>query len=458
MKLRHFIEVIVVYVALAAINLLLFPQYPGFVGVDPSPYWIGVLLFGFRYGVVAGLMSGLASASLYLAMAWLGIERYQFEDISFYILPALFVIVGVLIGVGVYQYREIIRQLKGEKSVLEVQLAGKETEVTTLTTINSGLEKRIVTRMQTLVTLYEGALSLGETELDVLYRAILKFVSKTLQAESAAIYVKVDDGWRLKESIGWKEYERHLTSLKPREGLTGLAGSGNKIVTIRDFVTPNQNEDILADAVMAGPIHAGEKGEVVAVLSIQDIPFLQFSSASVNLFSFLLDWASRSLGRAKEMETLKEGEIWDSQFNVFSHRYFEQRAGQEWIRSKTYYLPLSMGLVEVLGLDTLSKDAEEQLLLIVAQVLRESCREMDVVARYPDPGIPFAFLLITASATQAAEIQKKILNNFEKLQLGHHNSTFASISIKVGLSNFTPQVPNIDAMNRQAMESLHATV
>lgn len=454
MRLRHAIEILLFYATLAVANHFLFPNFPGFVGIDPHPYWIGVLLFGFRYGVWAGFSAGLISAALYLGMAWLGVERYVFEDLPFYILPILFIIVGTLVGVGVYQYRSRIAELERRVSEQQSLLGRADEENRTVKEINAGLEKRIVTRMQTIVTLYEGARSLSSTDLDLLYPAILHFIMKTLDAEEAAIYVLADGEWRLRVNAGWKPYENHPTQLKAGEGLTGIAGASNKIVTMRDFIGASPKADFLADCMMAGPIRRGERGEVLAVLAIQDLPFLSFNSASVNLFSFLLDWASRSVGQALEVSESKEREIWDATYNVFSYRYFLLRAEQEWLRSRTYYLPLSVGFVRIEGLDPLSQSAEDQLLQIVAQVLRDSCRDMDVVARNNDDNVPFTFLLITASSAQAAEIRQKILDNFAQLRLQENNPVYAGIRMHVGLGDFGPKVPSLDALMHMAQEAV----
>ena len=85
-KYPYLYEIPLVYLLIFGINRLLMPEMTGFIGVDPHPYWIGVLMFGFRYGVVAGLLAGSISAALYLMSAWYFIECYIFEDVSFYLL------------------------------------------------------------------------------------------------------------------------------------------------------------------------------------------------------------------------------------------------------------------------------------------------------------------------------------------------------------------------------------
>lgn len=453
MKVKYAIEILVFYAVMAAVNLFVFPNYPGFVGVDPHPYWLGILLFGFRYGVLAGFSSGLISAVLYLVMSWFGVERYLFEDVSFYVLPSLFVMVGVAVGVGMYKYLQKIRDLEQELSDKQEQLGLQSNEVKTLQNINSGLEKRVVTRMQTLITLYEGARSLSNTNLDDLYKSILNFIARTLGAEEAAIYIHTDTGWQVKESYGWKDYTNHPTHLQPGEGITGLAGLKGKLLTVRDFVSKDAPTDLLADCIMAGPIRGKKPGEVLAVLSIQDIPFLQFNSSTVSLMNFLMDWASRAVQHAMDVTVMQENEIWDPKYQIFSMKYFHSRAHQEWLRSKTYYLPLSVGMVKTTGLADLPADACDKVLSILVEVLKKSCREMDVVAsNTSDLNMPFAILLITASQAQAEETRQQILTRLAEINIPQMDATYANVKIHIGMSHFSPQTKDMDSLIHQAEE------
>ncbi|MDZ4224601.1 MAG: GAF domain-containing protein, partial [bacterium] len=340
-RFSYLYEAPLFFLLLFGVNRVFFPQLPGFVGMDPHPYWIGILLFGFRYGVPAGLLAGVLASALYFYFAWNFLERYLFEDISFYLLPSFFILVGVLVGVGVRHYRETLDRLTRDKEELTRVEKALRDEIKTLKEINIGLEKRIATRMTTLVTLYEGARRLETIQLEDLYPAILEFITKTLDVEKSSLYLKVEGCFVLKKSIGWQDYERRPAEIPMNEGIIGIAGASKKVTSIRDFLQgPSASApSLLGDAMLAGPLRDGENGEVVGVLSIQEMSFLSFNSATLNLFAFLLQWASRSIGRANYISRLKEQEIVDPEYHVYSKNYFFSRASQELIRSKTYYLP-----------------------------------------------------------------------------------------------------------------------
>lgn len=449
-----FYEIPIFYALLLLINRQFLPDSPGFIEVEPHPYWLGILIFGFRYGIAAGLSAGVISSLLYFYFSWFYIERYLFYDASFYALPSWFIIIGTLIGIGVYKYQERISRLTQEKEMLMRNETPLRDEIKTLQEINRGLEKKVVTQMTSLVTLYQGAQQLETPNLESLYPAILQFIARTLEAEEASIYLRASDGWQLKESYGWKEYQQRSKWLKGSEGIIGMAGAKNKIVSVRDFihkgVTPRELPELVGDCIVAGPLRMGEKGEIIGVLAIQKMPFLKFNSATINLLSFLLSWASRSIEHAHYIKDLKTKDILDPQYGVYATRYFMSRATEEVSRSQTYYLPLSFGLVRIHNMESCAPEQKEKLLLIVGQLLKDSCRDIDVVARY-DEAVPFAIIFMTASRNQAVEMKHKILNTFAKLEFKFAQAT---PHLNIGISSFSPQNKHLDSLLMEARNDL----
>lgn len=440
-KFSYFFEAPLFYLLLYGINRVFLPDQPGFYGVSPHPYWAGVLLFSFRYGAGGGFTSGVVSAAALIAPMWFFGERYLFEDASFYVEPGTFVIVGALVGYGIQRYRDRIEDAAREKMALKVRERALQDEIATRTEIISELEKRIVTRMSTIVTLYEGARKLETVRLGELYPAILSFVAKVLEAEEAALYVKDGGVFTLKDSYGWSDAKRWPESFVPGEGVAGGAALTSKIVTVRDFL---QDASTARDALMAGPIKTGEGGDVAAVLCIQKMPFLNFNSASINLFAFLLGWANRSAARASYVTGLKAHEIVDPDYGVYSASYFRLRLEEELQRSKTYYLPLSVGLVGMEGARGMENERRKKIFSAVGQLLRETCRLMDVVAVIPEDDLPFAVLFLTASKAQAEGMKTKILEAYSRLGFP------ASLKMRVGIASFTPQTRDAEQILKEA--------
>ncbi|MEK6544142.1 MAG: GAF domain-containing protein [Elusimicrobiota bacterium] len=446
-------EIPTLFLALYGANRFITPEAPAFVGIEPSPLWAPILLFSLRYGTLPGAISGIIAAAFYLAGTWLSFERYLFEDLSFYALPSLFIIIAAAIGRAAQGYRTRISHLRRQQTDLEKARTLHNERMRAVQDINKELEKKISGRMTTLVTLYEGAKRLDSSDLSEIYQAILQLAAKTLNAQELAIYIKDPAGWRLHKSLGMRSFFKRPELLGDNEGIIGQAAARGKIVSLRDFVKDAAAAALpMLDCIVAGPLKRGPTGEIVAVLAIHSIPFAQFNSAMVNTLDFLLEWGSRSIERALYIIQLRDQEVLDPEFQVYSYAYYESRLAQEFLRSKTYYLPLGVCLIKLAGLGSADKQRQQRTLMALAGILKNSVRDIDIVARYPKPDIPFAVLLSTASQNQTAQIAKTIDANWNPVA----DKTIATL--KIAVADFSPKTSCYQELLDSAEGSLKTTV
>ena len=452
-KISYLYEVPIFYLLLAVLNYLMFPLSPGYIGIEPHPYWSGILLFAFRYGMAAGFFSGVISLVLYFLSTWLLGERYLFQDLPFYFLPSCFVLVGILVGAGIERYRDRLTTLNKLKGQLIGKIESLDVEMNTQREIISGLEKRIVTKMTTLVTLYEGARKLETNNLEDLYQAVVDFVAKTTDATEVALYLKGVQGFEVRTTHGWQNENSWPRKLGFHEGITGRSGTSGKVVSVRDLIKATDEAHLSGlnfnDSLVSGPVRQGEQGEVIGVVSLQALDFLQFNSSTISLFQFLLSWVSRALGRAHYIQNMRKTEIIDPEFGLYTQGHFYARAGEEFARSKTYYLPLSIAMVRVNGLNQLGETQRRTVLLAVGEFLRQMSRGMDVVARLEEREVDFGILMVTTSQPQAEEVRQRILTGFSGLGLK------AQVSLSVEVASFTPQSESVQSLIRKAKEDLH---
>jgi diguanylate cyclase (GGDEF)-like protein len=232
--------------------------------------------------------------------------------------------------------------------------------------------------------------------------------------------------------------------------LVGKAGSEGRAVSLKDWFGADfskawEGRDQV-DAVMAGPLRRGT-GEVIGVFSVQDLPFLSFNSANVNLMMLLLDWASQAIEKAFYFEELRSKSIMDDILNVYNNKYFEDRAEQEFSRSKTYALPFSILLVCVPALQALTVDRQLNLLRALGRLLTEKARKIDIVTKFREPGIPFAILMMTAVEEQARELRGRILEAYAKLGL-------EEAALKIGVGSYAANMESKEAIIEQAKRDL----
>lgn len=413
-------EAPVFYGALMALQRLAFPEDPSFLSVDPSPFWLGLLLFGLRYGLSAGLYAGALSAGLYAFGVKASGEGFRFEDTDFYVRPGLFLLFGAGIGGAADSFRHRIAELRDHIADLTAREQGLTTQVISQQKAMRAIEQQVVSQMSSVVTLYQGSRRLGALDRTQLFEAVLDFFTRALQASKTALYVPRDGRWVLAGKRGWKDAERYPVELAAGEGIVGMAAAQKKPASLRDWLVGSfetgAEVPAEADAIMAAPI-LDPDGEPAAVFAVESMPFLRFNSASLNLLTLLADWGGEAYGKCLQVEELRARSVLDEDFGVHSPGYFAGRLRQEFKRSARQALPFSLLLVRPAPAPDDDAPRRRKYLHALCRVLRESIREEDILARVDDPQAYFAVILQTTVRERAEEVRARVLASFDRLGL-----------------------------------------
>ena len=126
----------------------------------------------------------------------------------------------------------------------------------------------------------------------------------------------------------------------------------------------------------------------------------------------------------------------DGLTGLYNRRYLDERLAAEFRRHRRHRRPLSVALADIDFFkrinDKLSHAIGDETLKALANVLRQNCRETDVVARYG--GEEFAIILLELEAVGAARVCEKIRKAVEE-----HNwksiHPELSVTISIGVSD-----------------------
>lgn len=447
-SLAWWFETPVFYGLLFALERAVFPEHPGFRDINPNPYWLGVLLFALRYGLGAGLLSGAASAGLVIYGAWSSGEGFRLEDNDFYFQPGLFVLLGVALGFVADRWEHARSAFRRRLSDMAGRIRGLQNQVHLQQKAMRAVEQQVVSQMSSVVTLYHGSQELGTLDRAALYPAMLDFFTQALQATKTAIYVRREARWTLLDSRGWESPGDYPVLVDGGVGIIGKAASERRVLSLRDLLVAETGENpavgAKSDAIMAAPL-VDPAGEVVAVFAVQAMPFLRFNSASVNLLTLLAEWGSASLAKAIEVSELKARSLLDEDYGVHSASYFQNRLRQEFSRSRRYALPLSVLLVAI-GVEGIPEARRVDALRVLARLLRETMRDIDIVSRTPHDEAPFGVVLATATGEQARQVAERIVEDLAKLEYPGQ--------VRVGVGTFKHTMESPEELVEQARAEL----
>lgn len=442
-------EVPAFFVILVAAQRAFFPEDPGWRETNPSPLWIGILLFGLRYGIGAGILSGIASAAVHAAGAAAAGEFFRFEDADFYARPGLFVVGGAAVGAAVQRLRHRIAELQNRITDLRDRINGLLDRIASQQKALRAVEQQVVSQMSSIVTLYHGSQQLGALDRETLMGGMLDFFTAALHATKTSLFVKKEGAWELSDRRGWSEADAYPRRVVAGQGIIGRAAQEKRVVSLRDLFQDEdgalQEEGGGADAIMAAPL-LGATGDAEFVFAVQRMPLLRFNSASLNLLTLLADWGQQALARVSRFDQLRSQSMVDDEFGVGSASYFDRRSRQEFARSRRHALPFSIVLVSPEGLSALAPEPRRNLLLALATLLQQRVRSIDIVTCTKIPEAPFALLLMTATRAQAQTVAQRVREGHERLGLPGR--------LRLGVGSFTTEMHAVEDLIHEARRRL----
>ncbi len=153
---------------------------------------------------------------------------------------------------------------------------------------------------------------------------------------------------------------------------------------------------------------------------------------------------------------LKEMAEKDGLTNLYNHRWFLEGLEKEFARSKRYWRPLSLVMIDLDGFkminDTCGHPKGDQVLINVAEMLRETVRSVDSIARYG--GDEFSVLLPETDAKSACRLGERILKKIKNTPFVDQKKIFP-LSASIGIASFHPRLTSAGNFLREADQSLY---
>ena len=145
---------------LVVVNLLWFPDDPGFLNVSPHPFLFLTILIASRYGTFDGFVCAVLSSMVYIAYLYAGHDLSMvvaaFEWSS--LIPVyLFLILGVLLGEIRDMGSREVRKAKAELADANERLGHLRTDHDALSQVKDELQQHIMSAEDPLAQFYESA-------------------------------------------------------------------------------------------------------------------------------------------------------------------------------------------------------------------------------------------------------------------------------------------------------------
>lgn len=218
-----------------------------------------------------------------------------------------------------------------------------------------------------------------------------------------------------------------------------LAAWVGYILTLR-IIKPIQELCLVIQEVAAGNFSR----QVDVYSADRDVANLLESFSS--MLSSFRNMVNKITGKKAELEILA---ITDDLTKLYNYRYFQRRLTDELEKARQYQYEVSLIMIDIDYFkrfnDTYGHPQGDRILRMVAQIIKNTLRDDDIVVRYG--GEEFAIILSRINKQEALEIAERIRKNIETHQftLGQEGSV-ASLTISLGLATYPEDATSKDEL------------
>jgi hypothetical protein len=376
-----------------------------FVHLEPHPFWAIVLLMAIQYGTREAL-AATAVSTLALLAGNLPAQGFD-QDAHEYViqvlrLPLLWMAAAVVLGELRVRHRQYAVDL-------EERLSHAERRVTLLTTVHGELsaakerlETRLAGQLRTATGMFQAARALETSEPGQVLAGASDLVSVALNAKSFSIFLLENGALELAAVQGWSE-EDALPRRYPAAALLFKEVVGaQRFVTV---ATPTGEAALDGDGLIAGPMICPSSGQLVGMLKIEQMTFLDFNLSAVYTFKALSEWIASAYVNAA---AFKANQIKDEVTQLYGMKYLDRQI--EFMTEVGLRFGFDLTLLYVrIDVDDLSDAERHSVPAALGMVARRVLRSTDLVFSHEPIGTQFAVMLPGAPAKDAPAVVRKLM-------------------------------------------------
>lgn len=401
---------IVAYLGTALLLDTLFWEGSHYWNVSPHPFWPIVLLISVQYGTSEGLAAAVA-ASLALLSGKLPPQSLS-QDLYDYIFficknPLLWVTSAVVLG-GLRR-RHAIETHALREELLSTRHVAEEvgTAYKQMATLKEKLEERVAGQLKTAIRMYEAARGMDRLEPAQVLNGVLHLVRVVMNPEKFSLFLLKNGRLELAVEEAWDTTDSYATAFSSQSALYQAVIGGQRCLCC---VKRDEDRTLSGEGMLAAPLVHPETGEIVGMLKIEKLGFLDLNLSSVQTFKVLTEWIATAYSNALRYESALSNQIFDESTSLFSYSFFDRQTA--FLSGLAQRVGFDVSMV-VLRLDNVEDLTEEQRVLlpnVLGSVVRTSLRRTDLAFDYRQARAEHFIVLPNTSLHDSQIVCDKLLN------------------------------------------------
>jgi len=450
------IETLLGLAILVTIDQVFVTGSSGYLGVQPHPYWIVVLLIACRYGTLQGVTAGTAAAVVYVLLVSqsgnLHFERFSFPHGPFK-LPFFFILVGGILGEIRSLHKKIQAHVEEKYRAKKNKLDKLKVEHEALKQSKEELDHRIAFQSTTMVSLFEKLTALEQLGPDHFFKKIPELLRDQLNVQCASVYLVEKNRLQLKVRDGRNPAASLPDSVELTDGIMGEVVRTKSMVSLNTLHKENKLDGFdNAALIMSAPILRKDES-LVGVINIESLPFFDFNANTVRIFETLAYWISIVVDRAIQFHNLQDKNVADEITGAYNYQYFQKRLRYEIARAKRFHSTISLVLLQIRNFEEMTDGEKNNVLVVMNWIFSHTLREIDIVSKYKN-GSTFAIMLPGQSSMDSEKVLQRLTTEIDNYQLRPFEGREAVLDYEIALSTLQVSEGSYDSLLQTAEERL----
>ena len=386
----------------------------GFMHIEPSPFWIVVLLIAAQYGVNEALLASVLSTLVFLFFAdWplRGADQNVFDYYYALMLnPILWIIAGIV--VGALTERHLRKIVKLTKSIEDSQQR-EETISESYDFVKSrkeSLEVQLTGKLTSSIKAYQAAKSIETLNPKDVMRGIEELVRSILGPQKFSIYSLDDNKLTANVLYGWTQEDPFGQEISSADSIYQMVVGQRDVLCISN----SEHEAVLhRQGVLAGPIMDPDGQTVIGMLKIEQLDFGHLGLQTIETFKALCDWIGASMVNAEYYQTVKEESVINPEHNLMTVNYFKRQSDYLTALAKRVGFDLSLIVVRLSDGDKMPDADRLNVARNLSEAVKKALRNVDMAFEYQNTGEEYSLLLPATSQQGANVVRDKIAKELE---------------------------------------------
>jgi polysaccharide biosynthesis protein PelD len=376
----------------------------------PHPFWLIILLISAQYGtsdrLFAAIMSGAALliGNLPVQSIYLDLYSYLFE-LSYR--PMMWVTAAVIFGeLRMRQARRAIQlanDLKDASHRADVVASAYKS----VDEAKQELEIRVAGQLRTVFSIHRAAKAIEKAGTGDVLLGVTDLVRGVLSPKKFSIYLLKDGILEAGINQGWMLEDGYPRTIEATDVLF------QEVIGRQRFLCsayPEEARALGSQGVFAGPLMSAENGEVIGMLKVEDLDFLDLNLTTIDNFRILCDWIGTAYSNARIAEEERTGVYLNADRTLMSTSFFDRQTAFLSALAQRVGFDVSLLILGVEDAEHMSEDANKLVATALNAAVTRHLRTTDLAFDYQRRNLEYALVLPATPLANVHVVADKIMN------------------------------------------------